>query len=361
MRQKPRSDGLRLTKVGLWFLLFALIVSLAATNTGNNGLYLVIALMAALLVVAHFVAAANVGKLGVEIEPPFEVFANSPAHFGLTIRNLSRWLPRWWLVAGLEPQMQSGKPQPGKPQPGKPQSGRERGPRRTSPVLITALPARGQSRGDVELLLESRGRHRVGGVHVSSLFPLGFFHKGARYPVEAEMLVYPEIFGASTLRPEQRGRAGEEPTRRAGWGHELLSLRPYRHGDDPRAIHWKHSARTGELIFTERENEETRRLSIVFDNAVGEQLSPGERGRFERLVSEAATAALDHLARGFEVALLTREGRLEFGGGPRQRRRILETLALVEPVARSTAPIGTEKPHGLSLRLGMTAPLGVAA
>ena len=40
-------SGLRLTRVGLWFLVFAVIVLLAASNTGNNGLFLVLAVMLA--------------------------------------------------------------------------------------------------------------------------------------------------------------------------------------------------------------------------------------------------------------------------------------------------------------------------
>lgn len=338
VRERPRSDGLRLTKVGLWFVLFALIVSIAATNTGNNGLYLVLALQVGVLAIAHLIARVNVGGLALALEAPAEVFANRPAHFAVELRNPSPWLARWWLIAALEPSR-----------------------RRAPPFFVPALGARGRCRGDLELLLERRGRYRVRSVHLASLFPLGLFRKGARYPVDVELLVYPEIFGASSLRPEQAGRAGEEPTRRVGWGHELLSLRPYRHGDDPRAIHWKHSARTGALIFTERESEETRRLSIVFDNAVGEALSSAERNRFERLVSEAATAALDHLGRGFEVALSTREGRLDFAGGPRQRRRILERLATIEPVARNATALAPESVRGVHLRLALALPRAEAA
>lgn len=352
MEPKPRSGGLRLTKVGLWFVLFALIVSLAASNTGNNGLYLVLALMAAVLVVAHFAAGANVRGLEVELEVPTEVFANRPLCFGIGVRNPGRWSTRWLLVVGVEPRDVVPLGPRGALVPDR---------RRGAPIFVASLPARGWSRHDLELMIEHRGRYRVRTVHVSSLFPLGFFRKGVRYPSATELLVYPEIFGASTLRPQHSGRSGEESTRRVGWGHELLSLRPYRHGDDPRAIHWKHSARTGKLIFTERESEESRRLSIVFDNAVGEDPSKIQRSRFERLVSEAATAALDHLGRGFEVALITREGRLDFAGGPRQRRRILETLALIEPVARVAGALALETPLGTHLRLGLVAPGEVAA
>ena len=85
----------------------------------------------------------------------------------------------------------------------------------------------------------------------------------------------------------------------------------------------------------ERESEESRRLSIVFDNATGRLADAAAESRFEHLVSEAATAAVDHLARGYEVELVSREGTvLRSESGARHRQAILESLALVEPRPR---------------------------
>src|SRR5687767_9120055 len=42
-------EGIRITKVGLWYVLLTVLVGAAATNTGNNALYLVLAAMLALL------------------------------------------------------------------------------------------------------------------------------------------------------------------------------------------------------------------------------------------------------------------------------------------------------------------------
>ena len=82
------------------------------------------------------------------------------------------------------------------------------------------------------------------------------------------------------------------------------------------------------------------------------------RKNFERLVSEAATTALDFLDQGCEVALLTREESLPFGSGLRHRLRLLEILALVEPRAAEKAPLfGGEASAGASrLHLGLAPP-----
>ncbi len=339
LRRRSRGDGFHITKVGLWFLVFLLIVVAGATNTGNNGLFLVLAAMAAAVVVSEALARRNVRGLEVSLLAPAEVFANQPSHLGVMVTNRSRWLPRWLLVMTVEPKHVD------------PPSHRPR--RRMRPYLLPHLPQRTEGRGQLEMLLRRRGRLRVRWVHLTSLFPLGFFRQGRRYASHLEILVFPEVFAPSSRRPARLGRSGNEPTRRVGWGHELLGLRAFRPGDDTRSIHWKQTARTGQLIFKERETEENRRLLIVFDNATGELAESAERERFERLVSEAATAALDYLDSGYEVSLLTREDTLPFASGARQRSKILESLALIEPRPEASSPLvprDVEAPH---MRLAM--------
>ncbi len=342
--RRSKSDGLHITKVGLWFLIFLLVVAAGATNTGNNGLFLVLAVMGAAILASDVAGRFNVRGLDIELAAPSEIFANSPSHLKVAVTNRGRWLPRWLLVLTVEPE---------DVEPVSAIAGADTPYRRAQPFLVAHLPGSSESQGQIELMMRRRGRWRVRRAHVTSLFPLGFFRRGRRYRSEAEVLVYPEIYAPSGSRPAQLGKAGNEPTRRRGWGHDLLGLRAFRHGDDPRSIHWKQSARTGDLVFKERETEENRRLLIVFDNAVGELSTEARRKRFERLVSEAATAALDHLDSGYEVSLLSRDVDLPFASGQHQRHRLLEALALIEPCAespRALAPDAIGQPH---LRLVM--------
>jgi uncharacterized protein (DUF58 family) len=320
-------ERIRPLALGWTYIFGCLLVGVAATNTGNNALYIVLAVMLGALVVSGLSSRINLQRLDPQLELPGEVFANRPFHARLVVRHRGWLLPRWLLVFSLG--------EPGQP------------------LLVPYLPRRGTSRGYLELLLPRRGLHRFRWVHVGSIFPLGFFHKGLRYPVDAEVLVYPELFAAAGVAPERASTRGDGFAQRVGWGHDLHSLRAFRHGDDPRRIHWKQTARTGAMVYTEREAEEGRRLSIVFDNAVGALATPEVVARFEKLVSEAATAAVDYLDRGFEVELVTRDDRLAFAGGPLQRRAVLEALALIEPRPLATAALqasGTDSPQ---LRLAM--------
>lgn len=324
-RRRAVPEGIRITTVGLWYVLLSVLVAIAATNTGNNSLYTVLAIMCSTLVLSGFVSRGNVRALEVEVEPPGEVFANRPFSLSFTLRNRARLSPRWFLLFTLS--------------------------RSGQPLLIPYLPRRGKSVGQVDLLVRSRGQHRFPWAHVSSLFPFGFFRKGVRYRVDLDVLVFPEIFPAAAGHPKEAENPGEEASRRVGAGHGLHALRPFRYGDDPRGIHWKQTARTGDLVFMEREAEQSHRLSILFDNAVGGLEDAADQARFEQLVSEAATAAVDHLSRGFEVELVTRDTRLGFAGGARQRLAILEALALVGPVERRPDPLYSGDPRALQLRV----------
>lgn len=318
-------EGIRITTVGLWYVLLSVLVAIAATNTGNNALYMVLALMFSVLILSGLASRENVRGLSVEVDPPGEVFANRPFSLGFTVRSRALVFPRWFLLFNLSRQGQ--------------------------PLLIPYLPRRGKSVGQLDMMVGSRGQHRFPWGHVSSLFPFGFFRKGVRYRVDIEVLVFPELFPAAGARPRESDQFGETASRRPGGGHDLHALRLFRRGDDPRGIHWKQSARTGEMIYTERASERNRRLSIVFDNGVGELKDDLAKNRFERLVSEAATAAVDHLSRGYEVELVTRDRSLPFGSGPRQRLAILEALALVAPRERSHDLLGSTDPRSAQLRV----------
>jgi uncharacterized protein (DUF58 family) len=318
-------EGIRITKVGLWYVLLTVLAAIAATNTGNNAIYLVVSVMLAALVVSGVVSRQNVRGLDAELEIAADVFANSPFTLEFKLANRSRWMPRWLLLVAAS--------------------------RGGTPRLVPYLPRRGVGSGRLELLLGSRGRQAIPALHVSSLFPFGFFRKGVRYQLDRELLVFPELYPAATVEVEQAGRFGERPVSRAGRGHDLYALRGFRQGDDPRGIHWKQTARTGAIVYMEREAEESRRLSILFDNGVGLLEGEQDLARFERLVSEAATTAVDYLGRGFEVELVTRDLALPFAAGRRQRLAILEHLALIAPVGASAEALRSRDPGAPQVRI----------
>jgi len=328
IKRRTVPEGIRITKVGLWYILLAVVVALPAANTGNNALYMVEACLLALLVVSGVTSRQNLRKVDISLAAPGEVYARQPFSLAYTISHAGRlWDRRLLLIAGVG----EGKP-----------------------VLVPYLARKQERQGSLELTVNRRGRLRIPYLHLSSIYPLGLFRKGMRYPVELEMLVYPQLLSADEYRIQGGGPTGEHPSRKAGSGHELLTLRAFRQGDDRRNIHWKQSARTGDLIFMEKEAEKGQRVSILFDNGVGSLTDNEDRARFERLVSEAATASHHFIEKGYEVELITRGGVIGFGRGQGHRRRILESLALVAPAAVERLPLLGSDPEaqGLMFSLG---------
>jgi uncharacterized protein (DUF58 family) len=313
MSRRTVPEGIRITKVGLWFIVLTVLVAIPAANTGNNSLYLVEACLLALLVVSGVTSRQNLRRLDIGLTPPTEVYANQPFGLGYRIRHSGRmWDRRLLVIAGIG----EGKP-----------------------ILISHL-ARGEDLGGhLELMAKKRGLLAIPYIHLSSIYPLGLFRKGMRYRSDVELLVYPQLLEASAAKYRGAGPVGEHPSQRPGGGHELHTLRKFRFGDDRRGIHWKQTARTGELIFMEREAERGQRVSLLFDNAVSGSDDPEAAEAFEIAVSEVATAAHHLNERGFEIELITRGEIVGFGRGPRQRQRMLRSLALISAVSNGGQPL----------------------
>lgn len=199
---------------------------------------------------------------------------------------------------------------------------------------------------------QARGYYQWKILKLKTGTPLGLFSSQRHRICPASVLVYPEIlpltrcpildeFAAAQARlPDQRHsqQLGQDGTTR--------SLRPYRHGDARRLIHWRSSAKFNEL--------RTRELEVIAgDSPVTIALNSGDRWSHDAFESAVtAAASLFHYAQqqGLSVQLWTaRSGALQ------QDISVLETLALVESgedeqFTLPTLPVLwlTESPQSLS-------------
>ncbi len=132
-----------------------------------------------------------------------------------------------------------------------------------------AIPADVVS-GDVEVDAPvpplSRGLYAVSEAFVSSTYPLGMLRARRQIPAPAELIIY----ATPTDLPEAR-TGSEVLAELCGHTTSLVGnlqpsgMREFRPGDDPRSIHWKASARRGELVIKEWEGGSGEALEIVFD------------------------------------------------------------------------------------------------
>jgi uncharacterized protein (DUF58 family) len=143
-----------------------------------------------------------------------------------------------------------------------------------------------------------RGRHRVGPLAVDGSYPFGLVHAVRPIAPEGEVLVLPptgRVNLESFRRWLIRGGAGDGTTRRlarrASPGHgDVRGIRPFRTGDSPRHIHWRSSARRGQILVREYDRTTPLDLLLVIDPwfPAGRR-TPESSARLEWVLSLAAT------------------------------------------------------------------------
>ncbi|MBI2116468.1 MAG: DUF58 domain-containing protein [candidate division NC10 bacterium] len=301
-------------------------VGLAATNTGNNLLYLILAMMLSFMAISGVLSEQTMRHLRLQRELPRRLFAGVPASFRVSLVNRKRRLPSY--------AVHLSEPDPA-------------GDRTASHFLLKVAP-QGRETWQYPLTFPRRGRQYLPGLRMLTRFPFGLFAKVSRPILPDPVLVYPVVRALApdeipaALEPGWRGRD------RRGQGAGLRNLRPYHPGDDPRLLHWKTSAKAGTLMVKELEDEDRPRVCLVVEDPAPE--TPA--GVLEANLSYAASVAAHGTRLGCLVELMTAEGSSGFGQGESHLDRILERLALYEaPAAPRPLAIPAEALRVVHIRL----------
>ncbi len=299
------------TRDGWWCLFVVVGLGVAAINTGNNLLYLLVSLLLSIIVISGVLSEQTMRGLRVVDAEPEEIYAGRPALFGSTLVNEKSWLTSYSITLTLlGPNSKTNA------------KSAEDG---VQFLYVPKLEAGNDRLVTWEQTMPQRGRHRPPGMRLTTRFPFGLFVKAGQAILTDEVTVFPAVhpISADTLR--ELGAAGEAPTRRRGRGSDLYNLRAYRAGDDPRLIHWRSSAKTQSLTIRELEAETTEDTRIVL---VG---GGDDAARLEAGLSEASSIAVHLLRAGSGVALGGPGLDLPLGRGRGHMRRVLTALALYQP------------------------------
>lgn len=321
MRRLRPPRRLRFTREGRWFVFLAIAIGLAAINTGNNLLYLLLAWLLSFIIASGVLSEVTMRGLGVTRRPAPEVFAGQPFLMEIAVENQKAGLASYSIE--IE-DLVDGKPLDKK-------------------CYFLKIPPGRTQRTSYRHTFSRRGRYRFDGFRIATRFPFTLFRKSRDTEDESEIVVLPRLH--PVVRPAPRPRAvGAGQSQRLGRRGEFFGLREWKDGDDRRAIHWRSSARTGRLVVREVHDEIERQVTIVLDNAVPaavvRALDAGERLRedapiadaLERAVSMAASHAAAYLDGGWAVALAARGLEVPLGRGRMQLARILRALAVLPAV-----------------------------
>lgn len=293
-------NAVRPTKEGKRFLLATLLIAVAAANTGNNLIYLILAMMLSILVISIIVLKINLRGLVLSFSVRYPVFANSGTIMKVSLFSRKKMIPSFSVHVNL-PEGIAGQ------------------------CIIPHIPSASLVSQDVNGILRKRGIYRYGDFSISSSFPFILFTKKVKARVEGEIIVYPEIKDIDELIPEITGSGYDRYVTRHGAGDEFMMIREFRYGDSMRRIQWKASAKTGKLMVKDMGMDEPRLLTVILDN-----IKPLNKESFEKAVSFAASVAYKFIRIGFFVRLLTCKKLIPFGSGQEQLFKILDALALID-------------------------------
>lgn len=166
-------------------------------------------------------------------------------------------------------------------------------------VMFTRVPPRGSRTSYYRMRLMQRGRYQFGPLDLSTRFPLGMVERGLMVGNHDELLVHPRI-GRLTPHWKRDHLAASEiitrqQMRRGIFEDEVSRIREYRTGDNPRAIHWRSSARKNELMVREYQQSRNYDLAVYLDLWEPARPTEADRERVELAVSFCATLVLEFM------------------------------------------------------------------
>jgi uncharacterized protein (DUF58 family) len=196
-----------------------------------------------------------------------------------------------------------------------------------------------------------RGRHVLGPLRLRLVDPFGLVERTVAGIDTGALLVVPRVRALGRGGPSGGHGGGGEGARRslAVHGEDDVSAREYRQGDDLRKVHWRATARTGELMVRLEERPWRSQATLLVDtraraHLVGQRSAgrpvPGAPGdddpptdSLEWVVEAAASIGAALAGRGAVLRVVTDSGELRpaSGRGGLTVDELLERLALVRP------------------------------
>jgi len=307
----------RISRAGWMYIGATLLVALAALNTGNNLLFLILACLISVILMSGILSSISLAGVELRIDLPEHIFAGQTVRANVELHNEKLMFPSFALRVEAVPA-----------------NAVQAASVLEKPVFFPFLAGQERVKQSVPVTFLRRGLHVQDSFRIVTRFPFGFLQKTRRVALKSEALVYPPVEANSELMDMFPGIEGSIESHSKGRGQDLHALREYVPTDSVRHVHWKASARTGSLMVREFAREDDRRVLLVLDPYCGRDGRGGRETaheRFERAVN---------LCAGIAWHFYERSAQLEFRGAGIETRlapaeenifKILRYLAVAEP------------------------------
>jgi uncharacterized protein (DUF58 family) len=296
---------------GLALALFSVV--LGQRDLLRAGVFLVALPLASLAVVSrsrYRLACAR------SLEPP-RVEAGRPSSALLRLDNVSRLPSGVLLMEDALPYALGGRPR----------------------FVLDKIEPRGVREVSYPVRAEARGRYRVGPLSVKLTDPFGLCELARSFATSDELVVTPVVQPLPPVRLGGDWTGGGDASSRsvAVSGTDDAATREYRHGDDLRKVHWKSTARTGELMVRREEQPFSSRATLLLDAREDAHRGNGPGSSFEWAVSAVASIGVSLGRAGFALSVLNDSGEAVAPPGiPLSEGLLLDELATVRTARRRT-------------------------
>jgi uncharacterized protein (DUF58 family) len=278
-----------LTTRGRSFLAAAAAAGVSALILGERDLLRV----AVLLAVLPLLAAAYVGRSRYKLActrslDPGRAPVGSSARVILRLQNMSRLPTGTLLLEDRLPYALGSRPR----------------------VVLERLGAHQASSVAYTVRADVRGRYPIGPLIVRLTDPFGLCELTRSFPSVDRLTVIPQVVPLPTVRlaGEYAGTGDSRARSVAVHGEDDAATREYRRGDDLRRVHWRSTARTGELMVRREEQPWESRATVVLDDRAYAHRGEGPTASFEWAVSATASIAMHLRHAGYKLRLVTGSG-----------------------------------------------------
>ena len=202
--------------------------------------------------------------------------------------------------------------------------------------VLDRIEAGGSRRITYRLQSDRRGRYAIGPLHVRVADAFGLIRLGSLVALPGTLVVTPAItplpwttFGGTWLR-----EGGTRASTAAAAGEDDVVPRAYRDGDELRRVHWRSTARYGELMVRREEQQWRNRAVLFLDTRGSAHSGRGPSSSFEYAVSAAASIGVQLAREGIAGEFVTDAGQAS-ASAPFEDV-LLDSLAVIRPSPASS-------------------------
>jgi len=213
---------IKITKAGWLYILITIVLGIAAVNTGNNLLFLIVSTLLSFMGISGYFGKRNISKIDIWVEFPEEVFAKKEFYLTVKAINKKAFMPMFLIKVLIN----------------------------NKSVLIPYAEKYGE--GKLKISVVQRGIFIIKEAKACSVFPFNFFERCFTVKVDAKKVVFPEpkecnLFQISDYKFKAKQKSEGQVIEKQGYEGDFLGLRDYNFGTPVKYIDWKASTKSEHL------------------------------------------------------------------------------------------------------------------